>query len=85
MLRSALNQFQADKWSADRASLANGDELLRYVVISGNNVLYARHQHTLYDLTLSGQMVFNFVVDLDALHTQLVNDLDQPFLFKLAS
>lgn len=84
-LKSALNQFQTDKWSADRGSLAHGDEILRYVVISGKNVLYARGQQSLYDLTAGGQMVFNFVVDLDALHTQLCNDLDQLPLFRMGS
>lgn len=83
-LKIALKQFQADKWTADRECLANGDELLRYVVISGKNVLYARGQHTLFDLTAGGQMVFNFVVDLDALHSQLCNDLDQLLLFRTA-
>ena len=80
-LKAALQQFQADKWSADRASLANGVEILRYVVISGKDVLYARGGQSLFDLTNGGQMVFNFVVDLDALHTELCNDLDQMTLF----
>jgi DNA-binding transcriptional MerR regulator len=80
-LRSALQQFQTDKWSADRASLANGTDLLRYVVISNKDVLYARGHQSLFDLTRGGQMVFNFVVDLDALHSQLCNDLDQLPLF----
>lgn len=84
-LKSALRQFQSDKWSADRASLANGDDILRYVVMSGKDVLYARGQQSLYDLTGGGQMVFNFVIDLDALHSQLCYDLDQLTLFKIGS
>jgi DNA-binding transcriptional MerR regulator len=80
-LKAALQQFQSDKWSADRASLANGSEVLRYVVLSGREVLYARGNHSLFDLTKGGQMVFNFVIDLDALHTELCNDLDQLTLF----
>lgn len=80
-LKTALQQFQADKWSADRASLANGLEVLRYVVLSGRDVLYARGSQSLFDLTRGGQMVFNFVIDLDALHTELCNDLDQLPLF----
>lgn len=84
-LKIALRQFQADKWSADRGSLANGAELLRYVVISGKDVLYARGNQSLFDLTRDGQMVFNFVVDLDALHSDLCNDLDQHVLFGSSS
>ena len=80
-LKKALQQFQADKWSADRASLANGSEILRYVVLSGGEVLYARGSQSLFDLTKGGQMVVNFVIDLDALHTELCNDLDQLTLF----
>jgi len=80
-LKNALRQFQSDKWSADRASLANGSEILRYVVLSGREVFYARGNHSLFDLTKGGQMVFNFILDLDALHTQLCNDLDQLSLF----
>ncbi len=83
-LKSALRQFQSDKWSADRASLAHGTEVLRYVVISGRDVLYARGHQSLFDMTRGGQMVFNFVVDLDALHSQLCNDLDQLTLFGTA-
>ena len=80
-LKLALRQFQADKWSADRASLANGSQILRYVLISGKDVLYATAAQTLFDLTKDGQMVFNFVVDLDALHSELCYDLDQLTLF----
>lgn len=80
-LKMALQQFQADKWSADRGSLGYGSDILRYVVISGREVLYAKGNHSLFDLTRGGQMVFNFVVDLDALHTELCNDLDQHTLF----
>ncbi len=84
VLKDALNQFQADKWSADRDKLENGDEILRYVAISGGKVVYARGQNTIFDLTCDGQMVFNFVIDLDALHSQLRRDLDEPTLFKFA-
>jgi len=80
-LKVALQQFQADKWSADRASLGYGTDILRYIVISGREVFYARGTHSLFDLTKGGQMVFNFVIDLDALHTELCNDLDQLTLF----
>lgn len=81
-LKRALQQFQADKWSADRGSLANGSEVLRYVVLSGRDVLYARGSQSLFDLTRGGQVVFNFVIDLDALHSELCNDLDQRTLFE---
>jgi len=45
--------------------------LLRYVVASGKNIVFATSRDTLFDLTNRGQMVFSFILDLSEIHTDL--------------
>ena len=76
-LKKSLLAFQDAKWDADKASLQHEGETVRYFVASASGILFAQSQDKLFDLTKNGQMVFNFVVDLDLIHTQLRYDMAQ--------
>ncbi len=86
-LKMSLREFQEKKWKADRGSLEFDDLPLKYFIISAGVVMFARSQDTIYDLTKSGQMVFNFVIDMDKLHSDLCFDLSQtslPLVLKIS-
>jgi DNA-binding transcriptional MerR regulator len=76
-LKKSLVDFQKAKWEADRASLQFEGEAVRYFVASANSVFFAQSQDKLFDLTRDGQMAFNFVIDLDKIHTDLRFELAQ--------
>jgi len=76
-IKQSLQQFQTDKWKADRGNLGFDDGPLKYLMVSNGKVLYAKSSETLYDLNDKGQMVFSFIVDVDRLHSELINALEQ--------
>jgi DNA-binding transcriptional MerR regulator len=81
-LKKSLIEFQDGKWTADRASLGLDNRIIRYLSVSAGNILYADSNNNFFDMTMKGQMVFSFIIDLDNIHTQLCSDLDQrEFLF----
>lgn len=79
-LAKSLREFQKKKWQADQASLGSEEGPLRYFVVSGESIFFAKSQDSLFDLTRSGQMVFSFVVDLDLVHRELCGELGLPTL-----
>jgi len=71
-LKTALCEFQSNKWAADEGSMqTENGEILRYVVACGDSVIFAKSSDTLFDLTKRGQMLFSFVIDLDELHADV--------------
>lgn len=76
-LKKTLIEFQEQKWEADRASFSLGDQKVRYLTVSAGQLFFSDSNKNLYDMTKGGQMVFGFILDLDLLHTELCNDLDQ--------
>lgn len=77
-LKTALQEWQAKKWQADEGSMqSETGEVLRYLVASGGNIIFAKSADTLFDLTNKGQMVFSFIVDLDELHSDVRFKLNQ--------
>lgn len=84
-LKTALLEFQDQKWTADRASLGFGNEKIKYLTVSKGTVIFSDSEKRLFDMTNGGQLVFSFIVDVDKLHTNLCADLDQKeFGFKAA-
>jgi len=79
-LRKSLQEFQSKKWSADQVTLENDDGPLKYFVVAGDSIFFAKTKDSLFDMTKSGQMVFSFIVDLDRLHGELCKDLGLPTL-----
>lgn len=77
MLKEALNQFQKDKWKADRGNLGFDDGPLTYLIVSGRRIYFAKNSDTIFDLMSGGQRVFNFILNVDQLHSDLCNDLVQ--------
>jgi DNA-binding transcriptional MerR regulator len=85
-LKRSLLEFQKRRWQADSASLQDDSgEILKYFVVCGDSICFAKSADRLYDMTKSGQMVFSFVIDLDKLHTELCNALSQRELPLIAS
>jgi DNA-binding transcriptional MerR regulator len=76
-VREALIQFQSEKWSADPASLGYGDEVIRYLIVSGQRIFFATSKDSLFDLTRQSQMAFTFLIDLDTLRTEICGKLSQ--------
>jgi DNA-binding transcriptional MerR regulator len=76
-LKTALNEFQKKKWTADQATLEGEGGPLKYLVASGRGVLFAKSCDNLFDMTKNGQMAFSFVVDLDKLHSDLCFQIQQ--------
>nr|WP_257786337.1 helix-turn-helix domain-containing protein [Aurantiacibacter gangjinensis] len=76
-LKKSLLEFQNEKWATDRASLSHGDDKIRYLTVSAGNLYFSDSSKNLYDMTKGGQMVFSFVIDLDHLHSELCEALDQ--------
>ena len=84
-LKKSLTEFQEEKWQADRASFSLGAEKIRYLTVSSGKLYFSDSSKNLFDMTNNGQMVFGFILDLDRLHSDLCNDLDQrDFGFKAA-
>jgi DNA-binding transcriptional MerR regulator len=79
-VKKALVLFQADHWKADRNTLGFHDAILKYLFVSAGEIYYAKSADTLYNMSKSGQMAFGFVIDVDRLHTELCNSLDQRVL-----
>jgi DNA-binding transcriptional MerR regulator len=79
-LRKSLQEFQKKKWSADQVTLENDDGPLKYFVVSGESIFFAKTRDNLFDMTKNGQMAFSFIVDLDHLHRELCRDLGLPTL-----
>lgn len=76
-IKKSLQQFQNDKWSADRGNLSFDESPLKYLIVSNGTVIYGKSNDTLYDLSKSGQMLFNFIVDIDKVHSDIINALEQ--------
>lgn len=79
-LKKSLNEFQTAKWRADPTSLYYDEKPLKYFIVSSGHVYFARSSDNLYDLTMNGQLVFNFIIDLDKLHSELCYSLKQNIL-----
>ncbi len=54
-LKDALRQFQNEKWQADVASLGHGEKKIRYLIVSGKQIMFATSRDNFFDLTNSGQ------------------------------
>jgi DNA-binding transcriptional MerR regulator len=76
-IKEALLQFQSEKWQADPASLGYGERVIRYLLVSGDQIFFATSGDNIYDLTSQGQMAFNFLIDLDALHSEVCSKVTQ--------
>lgn len=76
-LKSALIEFQESKWEADRASLQYDGQVFKYCIVEGKRVHFLRSDKTLFDMTYGGQMSFAFVIDIDKIHTEVINGLQQ--------
>jgi len=76
-LKSALTEFQNSKWEADRASLQYDGQVFKYCVVEGRSVHFVRSDKNLFDMTAGGQMSFAFVIDIDRIHTEVIDGLQQ--------
>lgn len=76
-VKKALREFQQERWQADVASLGFGEQRIRYLIVSGDRILFATGRDSFFDITAGGQLAFNFVVDLDFLHTELCTAVSQ--------
>ncbi|MGE0774698.1 MAG: MerR family transcriptional regulator [Sphingomonadaceae bacterium] len=77
-LKKALGELQRRKWKADEASLQDDEgKALKYLIATGNSVVFAKSIDTLYDLTKHSQMLFSFILDMDQLHSDLCFQLRQ--------
>ncbi|MES2002670.1 MAG: MerR family transcriptional regulator [Pseudomonadota bacterium] len=76
-VKEALIQFQSERWQADPASLGHGKEIIRYLVVSGRSIYFATSKDNLYDLTNQCQLAFSFLIDLDALHSEVCAKVTQ--------
>ena len=76
-MKRALREFQNARWSADQATLEGRDGPLRYALISNGDLILVKSSKELYDLSMDGQMVFGFMIDLDKLHTDLCQKVMQ--------
>lgn len=76
-LKSALVEFQQARWNADRASLDHDGNVFKYCIVEGKHVHFVKSDKSLYDITLNGQMSFAFVIDVDKIHSHIINGLEQ--------
>lgn len=80
-LKKSLVEFQGRAWIADEGSLQSADgTVMKYFVVSGDSIIFAKSADTLFDMTKSGQMVFSFILDMDKLHSDLCFQLRQEVL-----
>jgi DNA-binding transcriptional MerR regulator len=79
-LKKSLQEFQKEKWVADQATLEGPSGPLKYFIVSGNSIFFAKTSDSLYDLTKSGQLAFSFVIDLDRMHREVCQGLGLPTL-----
>jgi DNA-binding transcriptional MerR regulator len=74
-IRKALEAFQKHTWSADPATLEDGNGAVRYMVASATSIYLAKDANFLIDLLAKGQLAFSFILDLDRLHAELCRSL----------
>lgn len=76
-LKKSLIEFQSSKWIADKASLELNGNPVRYFIASSKSIVFATSNDRIYELNKGGQMLFNFVIDLDQIHSDLRFSIDQ--------
>jgi DNA-binding transcriptional MerR regulator len=76
-LKKSLQEFQKTKWKADRATLESDEGPLKYFIVCGSDIIFAKSTTTLFDLSKGGQLLFSFVIDLDKIHSELCASIPQ--------
>jgi DNA-binding transcriptional MerR regulator len=78
MLKKALVEFQKHRWTADPVTLEDSEGMIRYFIVSAGSVYMARDAMKIVDLSKGGQLVFSFIVDLEAIRLDLRKRLNLP-------